>query len=77
MNNLGYFYRWVDPRTRQVIPGGALVAKRDYYASIKQMAINSYWAAILSEGKCYLHPIEPDNTSADKERLIEENIFVY
>jgi len=58
MNNLAYFYRWYEPKTRTLKKGGELKREKDYFSSIKQLAINDYWAAALTDGKCYLHPIE-------------------
>ncbi len=70
MNNLAYFHRWYEPRTRTIIKGGELRREKDYFSSIKKLAVNSYWAAALTDGKCYLHPIEQQNGGQDLEKLL-------
>ena len=47
-----------------MIKGGAFITKRDYSSSIKQIALNSQWAAVLIDGKCFLHAIEPSMAHA-------------
>lgn len=36
----------------------SLVCKREYFGTIKQVAMNDEWTAVLSEGKVTLHMIE-------------------
>ena len=35
--------------------------KREYFGSIKQVAMNEQWTAVLSEGKVSLHMVEPED----------------
>ncbi len=40
-----------------------LISKRDYFGTIKQVVMNDQWAAVLSDGKVTLHPIEDDGSN--------------
>ena len=34
--------------------------KRDYFGTVKQVELNDFWAAVLADDKCVLHPIKVD-----------------
>eukprot|EP00743_Colponemidia_sp_Colp-15_P004281 GILK01004618.1.p1 GENE.GILK01004618.1~~GILK01004618.1.p1 ORF type:complete len:1398 (-),score=319.35 GILK01004618.1:169-4362(-) len=57
MNTQMWFYRWNE--------GTSLVQRRDYVSVVNDVVLNSTQAAILSEGKVYLHEVEPDQESTE------------
>ncbi|KRX03337.1 hypothetical protein PPERSA_05695 [Pseudocohnilembus persalinus] len=70
INNMVWYYMWLDQKRNGVIKGGDLVQKRDYYGSVKQVCVNGYWAAVLADNKCILHPIDPNQAPKDfKEKM--------
>ena len=66
INNMVWYYRWLEPKKRLVIPGGQLVMKRDYFSSVKDVKLSREWAAVLTDGVCFLHPIEEQGSERDK-----------
>lgn len=76
MNNIVWYYRWLDPETKTVISGGKLVHKRDYYSSVKDIKLNKDWAAVLTEGSCYLHPIEEMSQDHDRHILYKFTVII-
>lgn len=65
MNNTVYYYRYGPDRPA----GAAAVNKRSYLGSVKQVQLNGRHAAILSEGRVLVHPIEgpaPGSPASDE-----------
>jgi len=58
INNKIWYYRWRDESGEMVEGENPLVCKREYFGTITQVALNSHWTAVLSDGKCTLHLIE-------------------
>lgn len=59
INNSIWYYKWMDEESGEITET-QLVCKREYFGTITQVALNSNWTAVLSEGKCTLHLIEAD-----------------
>jgi WD repeat-containing protein 19 len=58
INNNIWYYRWRDNMNAMSVGLAPLVCKRDYFGTIKMVAMNELWTAVLSEGRCTLHTIE-------------------
>jgi hypothetical protein len=58
VNNMVWYFQWLDIKGNKVLKGGKLVQKKDYMGQIKLLLVNDYYAAILSDGKCTLHLID-------------------
>ncbi|EGR31945.1 WD repeat protein [Ichthyophthirius multifiliis] len=77
INNIIWYYLWLDQKRNAIIKGGELVQKRDYMGNVRDVKLNDFWAAVLSDGKCILHPIVHSNQikdikfpQSDNEKLI-------
>ena len=57
-----WYYHWLDLSQNKVIKGGKLINQKDYMGYIESIYINDVYAAILSDGKCFLHTIDPNNS---------------
>lgn len=55
-----------------MLKGGKLVLKRDYMGFVKSIYINDQYAAILSDGKCTLHNIDPQSPNK-RDKLFPAN----
>ena len=67
INNNVWYYRWKSD-TGQTSKGNApLVCKREYFTTIKEVALNDRWTAVLSEGKWTLHFIESDMNGGNSD----------
>lgn len=63
-NTTIWYYAWKD-HNQEIIQNGPCVNKRDYRGTVKQIAINHAWAAVLSEGYVSLHPIVSNETKSE------------
>lgn len=55
INNSIWYYKWRNPGIETKMHIVDLVCKREYFGTIKQVAMNDKWTAVLSEGKVSLH----------------------
>jgi hypothetical protein len=74
-NNIVSFYQWLDLRGNKVFKGGKFIVKRDYMGYITQLGINDTYAAVLSDGKCTLHYVDPSLPDAVADKYI--NYILY
>jgi len=63
INNSIWYYKWREEGTGNPMPMVQLVCRREYFGTIKQVALNDEWSAVLSDGKCSLHMIEQSEHS--------------
>jgi hypothetical protein len=59
-----YYYQWLDLSGNKVIKGGKLLQKKDYMGYVQQMYVNDHYAAVLSDGRCTLHMVDPSKPDA-------------
>lgn len=69
INNMIWYYQWLDQKKNGLIIQGELVQKRDYVGSVKLVQINDLWAAVLADNKCILHPIDPKQMSSEVKEV--------
>ncbi|EAR82687.2 WD40 repeat protein (macronuclear) [Tetrahymena thermophila SB210] len=67
INNNVWYYLWLDQKRNGIIKGGEMIQKRDYLGSVKDIRLNEFWAAVLTDGKCILHTIQPNNNVKDQK----------
>jgi len=60
VNTVVVFHRWKSP-SGEVLSRGGPPSKKDFRATVKKLAINTMWAAALTEGRCQLIAIEEDS----------------
>jgi hypothetical protein len=63
INSSIWYYRWRTDsfRSDDIKSDVALVCKRDYFGTIKQVCMNDIWTAVLSDGIVSIHMIENSN----------------
>lgn len=74
LNNVVWYYCWLDQKRNGVIKGGDLTQKKEFLGNIKQVCINGYWSAVLCDQKVTLFPIDPESAPKDfKEKRFPMN----